>query len=259
MRRHASAACADRIDPRIGFGVALSRNARRNGSTAQHPAATGRATRGAAGLVQHAPARQPRARSPRYGAQPGPSRDGDRALERRALGAVAARAEQLQVLDAGGSAHRKRDDVVVLQVELAGALDAAAAVALPDGQADVARDRFASRGAVELLMHGRVSALERAPLAPLALDDQRHHIVRAEPVVLPVEAVAVPPPPAPLGLDQAYRLLTLSPRELGERAWSDRPGGGQPGGPEAMALPEPGTLGDEACFSVGAQHGRSAR
>src|SRR5215207_5899065 len=202
MRRHASAACADRIDPRIGFGVALSRNARRNGSTAQHPAATGRATRGAAGLVQHAPARQPRARSPRSGAQPGPSRDGDRALERRALGAVAVRAEQLQVLDTGGSAHRQRDDVVVLEVEVAAALDTMAAIAPPDGEADVARDRLAPRDADQLLVHGRVGALELALLAPLALDDEGHHVVRAQAVVLPVETVPVPPPLAAPGRDQ---------------------------------------------------------
>ena len=109
----------------------------------EQPSATRTATRAVAGLAQHPSACQPRAGSPRPGPQPGPHGDGGRALERRALGAVAARAQQLQVLGRGGAAQRERDHVVVLEVEVAAALDAAAAVAAPDVETNLARNRLA--------------------------------------------------------------------------------------------------------------------
>ena len=52
--------------------------------------------------------------------------------------------------------------MVVLEVEVAAALDAAASVALPDREADLARDRLAAQAAVALLMQGGMSALELA-------------------------------------------------------------------------------------------------
>src|SRR4051812_14646433 len=96
--------------------------------------------------------------------------------QRRALGLVAGGAEDLQVLGRVRAAERVRDDVVVLDVEVRAALDAAAAVALEDGEPHLARDRSASPLG-GLAGERRVGAVERAPVAPLALADQREHVV----------------------------------------------------------------------------------
>src|SRR4051794_9951277 len=53
---------------------------------------------------------------------------------------VAAAAEQLDVLDGVPATHRKGNDVVVLQVEVATAFNAAPIVSLPDGMFDVPRN-----------------------------------------------------------------------------------------------------------------------
>ena len=81
-----------------------------------------------------------RTRSPCCGCSPAAScgRSAESA-ERGALGLVAGRAEDLQVLDGSRSSHRDRDHVVVLDLEARSALHAASAVALEHGQADRAR------------------------------------------------------------------------------------------------------------------------
>src|SRR4051812_43812437 len=73
---------------------------------------------------------------------------GGATLERRALRLIALRAEDLQVLGGIRAAHGERDDVVVLDLEVGPAFDAAAAVAFEDDMLDLARDRrsrFAAR------------------------------------------------------------------------------------------------------------------
>jgi hypothetical protein len=51
---------------------------------------------------------------------------------------VASSAKQLQVLDGVGAAHRERDDVVVLEIEVATALNASPLISLEDRLPNVA-------------------------------------------------------------------------------------------------------------------------
>ena len=65
------------------------------------------------------------------------------ALQISAFRAVALAAKQLEVLGRGRAAQGHGDDVVILQIERAAALDALAAVSFEDGTADFAGDGLA--------------------------------------------------------------------------------------------------------------------
>ena len=105
-------------------------------------------------------------------------RSATRPLQRRALAPVAARAQDLQVLDRARAAEAVRDDVVVLQVEAE-----PHSTQRPPSRSKTARRTSAGirsrRGAASAPSRASVACArcERAPRAPLALADERQHVV----------------------------------------------------------------------------------
>jgi hypothetical protein len=115
-------------------------------------------------------------------------------LQAPALRLVAAGAEDLKVLDRRGAAHGEGDDVVVLDVEVAPALDAAPAVPLEHGELHLLGYGLA----LTLCRRGRgrhdgMGVLQLALALALASEEERLHVVGAVVGVRPVEGVAIPP------------------------------------------------------------------
>jgi hypothetical protein len=102
------------------------------------------------------------------------------ALQVSALRAVALSAEQLEVVDRGGATQGHREEVVILKIEFAAALDTLAAVPLEDCPADFAGDGLTlSLGPllsafVHIEQH--VSAVQTLSGPALAVSDQRQDI-----------------------------------------------------------------------------------
>jgi hypothetical protein len=86
-----------------------------------------------------------------------------------ALAPVAVGAEELEVLKRRRAAVGDGQDVVVLEVERAAALDAAATVALEDGSPQLGRDGGAGRAAIFLSSHQAPHRLQLLLQAALAL------------------------------------------------------------------------------------------
>lgn len=78
-----------------------------------------------------------------YGTTSGSCGGAGRLAESRALPSIADLAEQLQVSLGVGAAHRQRDDVVVLEVLLRAAVDAAPEISLPHRHLDMLWNRLA--------------------------------------------------------------------------------------------------------------------
>jgi len=132
-------------------------------------------------------------------------RSSGKALQVGAFQAVALPAEQLEVVNGGRTAESHRDEVVVLKVEFAAALDALATVAFEDCPADFPGDRLTLRlrpwlaAFVDVEQH--VSPVQALGGPALTVPDQRQDILLRIAAGLPVEGVFEPPPDA--GPDRA--------------------------------------------------------
>src|SRR5215211_6102295 len=100
-----------------------------------------------------------------------------RGLQRCTLLAVARCAEDLQVLDRRCPAHGERDDVVVLNVDIAPAGPTTAAIAIENGPSDLDRDQLSTRAGAGFLPQGGVSAPKLPLPAALPVHDKGEHVL----------------------------------------------------------------------------------
>jgi hypothetical protein len=150
-------------------------------------------------------------------------------LQVSALLTVALATEQLQILNGGRAAQGHRDQVIVLKIEIAAALNALAAVSLEDCSADFTRNGLTLSAwsllsaFVNIKQHARPVQSLRG--SPLAVSDQRQHVPIRVAARLPVEGIFEPPPDSGARPDDGHWLLSLADANWLCRDTSTRTGG----------------------------------